>query len=122
MSIYLGETPLASTGYDKADVDLSNVNASGTALASGWSMPSSRHINLTSGSTYTAPAYGWFEFSTGASGVIQLANRTKEIGMTSLTQSYGARTFVPVEKGDVVVCTYTATPSTHKFIYAEGEN
>jgi hypothetical protein len=108
----------------KADVDLSNINASGTSLASSWSMPSSRYIDLTlgaSGSTYTAPANGWFEFGSGASGVIQLVNTTKDIGMTSLTQSYEARTFVPVEKGDVVTCAYTATPSTYKFIYAEGE-
>ena len=87
-------------------------------------MPSSRYINLTLGasdSTYTAPANGWFEFGSGATGVIQLINSTKDIGMTSITQTYGVRTFVPVEKGDVVILKYTATPSTHKFIYAEGE-
>lgn len=106
------------------DVDASNATATGKSTLAGFAMPSSNYIDLTlgaSGSNYTAPANGWFEFGSGASGTIQTINITKDIGMTSVTQALGARTFVPVSQGDIVKCNYTATPSTKKFIYAQGE-
>ena len=51
----------------KADVDLTNVNGSGTSLGAGWAMPSNTtYTNLTlgaTGSTYTAPANGFIALS-----------------------------------------------------------
>ena len=52
----------------KADVDLTNVNNSGTALGGSWAMPSNTYVDLTlgaSGATYTAPANGWFALHYG---------------------------------------------------------
>lgn len=117
----------------KADVDLSNVNTNGTSLASGWAMPSSRYINLTlgaSGSTYTAPANGWFVLAkrSGATNgsYIMLENQTSSMPLDKW--EYGTtdrmhRVYIPVKKGDVVRSDYSMTGETRRFrfIYAEGE-
>lgn len=121
----------------KADVDLTNVNASGTSVASGWSMPSSRYDDLTLGAsdtTYTAPANGWFFIhKTGNSSGQYLAviNGTNS-GNFSEYQSIGYDFFggaqltclLPVKKGDKVLIGYSlgGTTNTFRFIYAEGES
>lgn len=104
--------------------DAINFNNSGRTLLSSLGMPSRKYINLTlgaSGTRYTAPANGWFEFGSGDEGAVQLVNTANDTGMTSSTQMFEARTFVPVVKGDVVICNYTARPTTYKFIYAQGD-
>ena len=113
----------------KADTNLGNLSAAGKDLASGLGMPSSRYIDLTlgaSGSTYTAPANGWFfvrKVSTGIQ-VIYLTNTTN--GMisscySSISEEY-LDSIIPVVKGQSVVCEYNTGGRTQffRFIYAEG--
>lgn len=123
----------------KADVDLSNVNVSGTSLASGWAMPSSRYIDLTlgvSGATYTAPANGWFYARARSKGTtktttITLFNKTAFFGSTcstylsNTTMQLTVQTYIPVKKGQTVDLYYdlasTVDNNVIRFIYAEGE-
>jgi hypothetical protein len=134
MSIYLGNTPIAHSQdiSGKADVDLSNVNASGTSLASGWSMPSSRYIDLTlgaSGATYTAPANGYFylrKISNASIQVVLLGNASSgDIISSNFSSDIGQylAAYIPVKKDDIVFCEYNAggTIQFFRFIYAEGE-
>jgi len=116
----------------KADVDLTNVNDTGTSKSAGWAMPSDVYDDLTlgaSGSTYTAPANGWFYFNKTANS--SLSSDFKYIALYSSSglgcDQNGAYQFsltavVPVKKGDVVTASYNATGNTNhfKFIYAEG--
>lgn len=95
---------------------------------SGWSMPSSRYIDLTlgaSGSTYTAPANGWFCVAKRSGGTNQY------LGLISygleFTDYYNsnlvARNFIPCKKGGNITVNYNMTGNTEyfRFIYAEGD-
>ena len=116
----------------KADVDLSNVNASGTSLASAWSMPSSRYIDLTlgaSGATYIAPANGWAVCRIKASSAnlcfCEILNKSNLQSVISncYTATHIVESFVPLKKGSVYAVNYAnGTPEIFRFIYAEGEN
>jgi len=120
----------------KVDVDLSNVNASGTSLASGWSMPSSRYIDLTlgaSGTTYTAPANGYISIVmagtvSGNTGYFsQLYDNGVEIrrfGDQSSSGAYHVFTLnFEIGKGQTFTLSYYGlSPNFFRFIYAEGEN
>jgi hypothetical protein len=131
-SIEVDIDEIATDLNGKADVDLSNVNVSGTSLASGWSMPSSRYINLTlgaSGATYTAPANGWFTIAiTGATNgriyINKVINNETIYGNFYTTKyNFGDATgTLPVKKNDVVMIGYDGTVKFLRFIYAEGEN
>jgi hypothetical protein len=118
----------------KADVDLSNVNVSGTSLASGWSMPSSRYIDLTlgaSGSTYTAPANGWVVLNKVAGSdyyfcSLQVKDTSDNVIMYDFRGVYRTSPCtpkIPVLKGQQFTLTYNATGTTNyfRFVYAEGE-
>ena len=114
---------------NKADIDASNFNADGKSLLSGLGMPSNRYIDLTlgaSGSTYTAPANGWFVFgrkTTNPAGC-GLSNKTTGIGCSYVVErNWTMYANVPAKKGDVVSITYWQGDSTtiFRFIYAEGE-
>lgn len=139
MSLYLGNTPIAdgaSTALlaGKADVDLTNVNSSGTSLASGWAMPSSRYIDLTlgaSGATYTAPASGCVNFvkgaNTGQYAVIEILDSSNNVVIKQAGFSQGGNQCVvllEIKKGSVYKVSYSASGATElfRFIYAEGEN
>lgn len=100
---------------------------------SGWSMPSSRYIDLTlgaSGTTYTAPVNGWVTISkrTNANDqMVELLNKTcGNLSMRSIESVSGRLTLalLPVSKGNIFQCNYTAGGelSYFRFIYAEGEN
>lgn len=115
----------------KADVDLTNVNNAGTSKSAGWAMPSNTYKNLTlgsSGTSYTAPANGWFYFSknAGASGkYISIKNSTACNMQTELISNASnnvLHTYLPVSKGDTVIVEYDATGTTNlfRFIYAQG--
>lgn len=139
MSLYLGNTPIADSGINKASTDLSNVNASGTSLASGWAMPSARHDDLTwgaSGSTYTAPANGWFFAGARSKGTtkttyITLSNTTASFASTgsaylpNTSSQYTVYAYMPVKEGQTVGLFYdlasTVDNNVIRFIYAEGE-
>ena len=100
--------------------------------ASGAGMPSDKYINLTlgaSGSTYTAPANGWFYFGREATASNQF------VDMVNLTSKYRLQTnspvsgiyclqTIPARKGDVVKINYNLAGAIDGFyfIYCEGEN
>ena len=95
-----------------------------------FGMPSNRYIDLTlgaSGTTYTAPANGYFEFkksSTAAGQNIQLENSTGNISIGIISYSNNSlRCFLPVKKGDTIKVLYSAdgTTTAFRFVYAEGE-
>lgn len=102
---------------------------------SGWSMPSSRYIDLTlgaSGSTYTAPANGWFSLwlkdNMHSQGRIVLRNEITKFGYgIGVNNNMAGYTDLncPVSKGTIVTIYYegTTAPSSYlfRFIYAEGE-
>lgn len=100
---------------------------------SSWGMPSNKYIDLTfgaSGSSYTAPANGYFcaVATAGAeNNYIDLRNLTAN-GMGTLTVggtgAQGLRTFVPVLKGQTVSLQYSSSLGSNRalfFVYAEGE-
>ena len=109
---------------------MDNLSASGKSLVSGWSMPSNRYIDLTlgaSGSTYTAPANGWFHFNAGSKSGNKwgnISNGIYSIASTSISGVYNAKVLYPVKKGDIVTVSYTLDSNNpvFRFIYAEGEN
>lgn len=93
-------------------------------------MPSLRYIDLTlatSGSTYTAPADGYFSIQKQATGSGQFLSICKtpgnSYGMKSTADNtYTLRCFLPVAKGMTVEITYNAGGATQefRFIYANG--
>ena len=109
----------------KADVDLTNVNNSGSSRSAGWAMPSSTYTSLTvgaSGTSYTAPSTGFV-----------FVNATCSIGgyccvysnrLETISQSYNNTTitnWVPVKKGESFQLNYSgATIKSFIFVYAEG--
>lgn len=114
---------------NKANVEMDNLSASGKSLVSGWSMPSTRYIDLTlgaSGSTYTAPANGWFQIDGGSKSGNKWANISNGIysmASTSISGVYNAKFLYPVKKGDIVTISYTLNTDNivFRFIYAEGD-
>ena len=97
---------------------------------SGWSMPSSRYIDLTlgaSGTSYTAPANGFFFVDKVTQKVGQYltfntANMEQKIFAVSAGDWISG--YVPVKKGMTCTIFYTASGAVayFRFIYAEGEN
>ena len=94
---------------------------------SGWSMPSSRYIDLTlgaSGATYTAPANGWFSWYCyqNNNGYIFVQSSASLLANRVVNGSHDIAGFLPVRKGDVVMVEYAnLTFNRLRFIYAEGE-
>jgi hypothetical protein len=112
----------------KADVDLTNTTNQAKILMGGMGMPSNRYTDLTlgaSGSTYTAPADGWFcsrqNYNSGYY-VIGIDNINLAETNTSNTQ---LSFLVPARKGQVLIYYYlnliTGLDFTNfRFIYAQG--
>ena len=125
-SIEVDIDEIATDLNGKADVDLTNVNSSGTSLASGWSMPSSNYINLTlgaSGTTYTAPANGWF-YAGGSStgGWVKMVCSGLSL-INYIPSGNGSYLAMPAKKGAILTLQYNQTTiSDFWFVYAEGEN
>lgn len=102
---------------------------------SGWGMPSDKYIDLTlstSGSSYIAPANGWFMLNK-VSGIsnnqsyIVLVNRKTNIKSQTVVYNYSSSilsAYLPIQKGDAVEILYNGTGEVKefRFIYAEGEN
>jgi hypothetical protein len=97
---------------------------------SGWGMPSNRYIDLTlgaSGSTYTAPANGWFSLrkTSSASSRQYMSFYRGDSNLTNETYVTGAviGSIFPCAKGETVSVYYTlgGTTNNFRFIYAEGE-
>lgn len=115
----------------KADVDLTNVNNAGTSRSAGWAMPSDTYVDLTlgaSGTTYTAPANGWFwvRHRTSSNG----GGLTTDISKNNMfIYGTGRKTvanavisdFLPVKKGAILTFYYDSGKDTAiRFIYAQG--
>ncbi len=93
--------------------------------------PSSTYTNLTlgdSGSTYIAPANGWYYFNKNAvdGKHISLQNTTKAIQTRSCSSSssdVALAVYIPAQKGDTITALYSAEGTTNvfRFIYAQGE-
>ena len=97
--------------------------------ASGAGMPSNKIVQLTTGASntsYTAPANGYFRFSSLASSSGQgWAYMSSSSGLTvqpSNSPYNGVNGFIPVKKGDVVTIEYINMANTPyiAFIYAQG--
>ena len=99
---------------------------------SSWSLPSTKYIDLTlgkSGSTYTAPANGWFQIekTTGISNFAFLILRNNTTGICNNSSAYNFKNgtlpaFVPAIKDDTISVSYNVTGNTNlfRFIYAQG--
>ena len=106
------------------------VDYSDTEFIGHQAMPSNKYINLTlgaSGSSYTAPADGYFVLtkSTSANGqFIQLGSGAwsgPSIFSWSGSQYNACHAFLPARKGQVITVDYTAGGSgTFRFYYANG--
>ena len=100
------------------------------SVTGGASMPSSKYIDLTlgaSGSTYTAPANGWFICYKGALttvGYLYMRNNANQLVMETRSTIKGTAVtaYVPVQKGQSILVNYDAvgTINLFRFIYAEG--
>ena len=109
---------------DATIVDSSNVST----YATGLPFPSNRYIDLelgASGSTYTAPADGWYSLtkeSTAANQNITLESRG--LRTTSIATGSGGwcSVFIPVKRGGKIQISYNMGGRTinNRFIYAEG--
>lgn len=97
------------------------------SIISGWSMPSNRYIDLsvaTSGSTYTAPANGYFSWYCyqNNNGYIFVQSSASLLPNRVANASNDIAGFIPVKKGDIVMVKYAnLTFNRLRFIYAEGE-
>ena len=121
----------------KTDVDLTNVNNSGMALASGWTMPSKTYTSLTVGAneaTYTAPESGWVHWAQkhkgGTIGLAVVNTNSDGLCMSSVAPSSStsvyANLYIPISKGETFkIYYYSTTLETDEtnrlvFIYAKG--
>ena len=118
----------------KADIDLTNVTDAAKVLMSGMAMPSDTYIDLTlgtSGTTYIAPADGYFYIvlNTSGNGQYMSSNIFENTG-TILLYSEERNGFsgnilemtIPVRKGFKNTLTYNVGGATvyFRFIYAQG--
>lgn len=127
-----------NTGVDNALADFSNITDQAKILMAGMGMPSSKYIDLTlgaSGTTYTAPANGWFTLhmfliananTSWGTRLIYDGTEIAEGGISyTPTQTQGENIMtVPIKKGEKVRVEYLYT-STYantifQFYYAEG--
>lgn len=114
---------------NKADINLSNLSEDGKSLIANYSMPSNRYIDLTlgaSGSTYTAPANGWFIINKIAgSDCYYCALTNNNTGEYDFRGDYRTSPCTPrvyARRGDVIKAEYNATGALtyFRFYYAEG--
>lgn len=101
---------------------------SDSSTISGWSMPSGKAISLTvgaSGTTYLAPANGYFQVggnSNVANGYVQLNGNGLDYTFQGWTQGHWGRGFIPVKRGRYVTLVYAGFNFEYfQFVYAEGE-
>ena len=119
----------------KADTDLTNITDSAKVMISGLGMPSDTYTDLTlgaSGSTYTAPADGYFVLLmntvNNTNMVVGLAAGVGRVGFTTVIpannnlQSNNFGSFIPVKKGDAASVFYSGVTSAFRFrfVYAVG--
>ena len=127
---YVGDTLQNAQLINVARIEETLVTKTNKVQAAEAGMPSGRYIDLTlgsSGTTYTAPANGWFWFSKIAgTNLFGVGIENKRNGMI-IGSDAGApgsgNAVMPVLAGDDVVVRYSATGKTlgFRFVYAQGE-
>lgn len=134
---------VASVAQNVPLANLGRIEETKVDKNSSWGFPSNRYIDLelgASGSTYTAPANGWYYLQklSGANNQYSVIFALKDgetTGETLEAIEYGAIEWTPlgnngnaimlkVPKGKKVVINYILTGATElfRFIYAEGSN
>lgn len=87
-------------------------------------LPSDKYIDLTlgvSGSTYIAPANGWFSCSSEGVVNIMLSNQEFSLTITG-AEGYAPFGYLPVKKGEKFVFSYTSNQNNKiRFYYVEGQ-
>ena len=129
---YVGETVQNANLIDAGRIGEQLATKTDMQQASGAGMPSNKYIDLTvgaTGSTYTAPANGWFSLlrvvSTANINITLTTN--KKMYSRSVSTTTGAQTLkasIPVAKGDTLTVEWNGNSiGTYEFyfIYAEGE-
>lgn len=126
---YVGETVQNANLIDAGRIGEQLATKTDMLQASGAGMPSNKIVQLTTGASntaYTAPANGYFRFSSLASSSGQgWAYMSSSSGLTvqpSNSPNNGVNGFIPVKKGDVVTIEYLNMANTPyiAFIYAQG--
>lgn len=130
---YVGETVQNANLINAGRIEEKLVNKVDMQQATVASLPSNKYINLTlgaSGTSYTAPANGYFasaitSTNTTKDKFIELINYTSgEISSSASYLAGWARTFIPAKKGDIITIYYGGTSlevKQFRFIYAEGD-
>ena len=120
---YVGDTLRNPQIIDIARISESVSMKVDKTQATEVSFPSDQRIDLTlgaSGSTYTAPANGWFSLRGPVSAQGYIGSNL--VGLTSVgSSSFGFNAYVPVKTGDVVTISYSKVDS-FQFIYAKGSS
>lgn len=111
---------------------IGNTLALVTTNDSSWiaqqAMPSNKYVDLTlgaSGSTYTAPANGWFYLAKSSSAANQFIAMEGNVGMRIFATDINANLPISIscQKGESVKISYSVGGTTNifRFVYAEGE-
>jgi hypothetical protein len=113
----------------KANADMNNITTSGKEFISAQGKPSNRYVDLTlgaSGTTYTAPANGWFFLDKRATAQGQFIqfNNDSRYTLTIHASNPDSRLCLlyPILKNEKVIVVYDAKGRTNsfRFIYDEG--
>lgn len=125
---YVGETVQNANLIDAGRIGEQLATKTDILQASGAGMPSNKYIDLTlgaSGTTYTAPANGWFIFSKRGTTAGQWM--TADCGAqrqcyTSSSNGAEATIYMAVKKGDVLRLNYNLNGEKvfSRFVYAQG--
>ena len=125
---YVGETVQNANLIDAGRIGEQLATKTNMLQASGAGMPSNKYINLTlgaSGSSYTAPANGWFycrSDTSGAGGWMYAIAKNFNMVSNAYADNSTVIIFCPVLKGDSVQFSYSNSKGhVLRFIYAEGE-
>ena len=125
---YVGETVQNANLIDAGRIGEILPTKTDMQQAAKASMPSERYIDLTlgaSGSKYTAPANGYFNFgggSTSGNKYAEMSNNGLITGGVTISGIRNIDLILPVKKGDIISLSYTTnTNQSFKFFYAEGE-
>ena len=113
---------------DFANTSLSNLTNAGKIVGAGLGMPSSTYIDLTlgaSGTTYTAPADGYYfidKIKGTSTGYVTVSSKLGNYSVSPASTSDRCSILFPVLKGDTIAINYGATGTTNsfRFYYAEG--
>lgn len=129
---YVGETVQNANlvNLGRVEETLASLIPDNSSLISGYGMPSSKYIDLslgTSGTSYTAPANGYFNVAKLSSSSGQFLsifgkNNLFAVQTTSTASNNKLGNFVPVFKGETITITYNAGGNVEifRFIYAKG--